>query len=48
MNDFIYTVAQMGICDYIYKNKKRISNWMNEQEKTAYNLGWAYAKNNTK
>jgi hypothetical protein len=46
--EFLFTIALMGLSDYLYHGKKQkwIYNWMNEQEQTVYNLGWVYAKNN--
>jgi hypothetical protein len=45
---FLYTVALMGVSDYIYHSKKEkwVYSWMNDKEKKAYNLGWKFAREN--
>ena len=47
-SEFLYTIALMGLADYIYNNRKEkwVYSWMNEQEQSVYNLGWVYARNN--
>ena len=44
-------IAKMGMCDYLYKRHyrrvARALEWMNDEERLAYKIGYNYAKYNS-